>query len=363
MKLTVKVKLVPTQEQKRSLIKTIEVFNDACNYISGVAFKEKTFGQVGLHHLCYYHVRKTYGLSAQLAVRAIGKVSESYRAEKKRLHVFKKHSAVVYDQRIFSFKGLDTISILSLNGRFKIPIVFGSYAKLGQRRVLGQADLLYLKGVLYLCLCVELPDEKEFTPQGKLGVDLGIVNIATTSDGVSFSGEDVDKTRININTLRKALQKKGSDSAKRHLKKLSGRERRFKRTTNHTIAKKIVQVAKDTQRSISLENLKGFRATVRKEQRERFGKWAFDELGRFISYKARIAGVPVSFVNPRNTSRACSQCGHTEKSNRKSQSEFVCKSCGFTIHADLNGARNIASRGSVNNPIVASTLEPQGVCS
>ena len=88
MKLTVKVKLVPTQEQKRSLIKTIEVFNDACNYISGVAFKEKTFGQVGLHHLCYYHVRKTYGLSAQLAVRAIGKVSESYRAEKKTVACF-----------------------------------------------------------------------------------------------------------------------------------------------------------------------------------------------------------------------------------------------------------------------------------
>lgn len=362
MNLTVKVKLIPTKEQKNSLVRTIEVFNDACNYISGVAFREKKFGQVGLHHLCYSHVRKTYGLSAQLAVRAIGKVSESYRAEKKRLHVFKKHSAIVYDQRILSFKGIDTISILSLDGRFKIPIMFGAYAKLDQRKIRGQSDLLYLKGVLYLCLCVEIPDERQFTPKGTLGVDLGIVNIATTSDGVSFSGEDVDRVRITINTLKKSLQKKGSDSAKRHLKKLSGRERRFKRNTNHTIAKKIVQVAKDTQRSISLENLKGFRVTVRKEQRERFGKWAFDELGRFINYKATLAGVPVSFVNPRNTSRACSNCGHTAKSNRKSQSEFVCKACGFTIHADLNGALNIASRGLVNNPIVASTLEHQGVC-
>lgn len=354
MKLTVKVKLLPTKEQKDSLVKTMEVFNEACNYVSTVARKEKQFGQVGLHHLCYAFVRKEYGLSAQLTVRAIGKVSESYRAEKKRLHVFKKHSAVVYDQRILSFKGLDTVSILSVDGRFKIPIVFGAYAKLDQRRVRGQADLLYIKGVLYLSLCVELPEGTPFDPKGKIGVDLGIVNLATTSDGVSFSGESVDNVRVKIHTLKKALQKKGSRSAKRHLKKLSGRERRFKRTTNHTIAKKIVQVAQDTQRSVVLEDLKGFRATVRKEQRERFGKWAFYELGSFIVYKAKLAGVPVEFINPRNTSRECSQCGHTAKANRKSQSEFVCKSCGFSIHADLNGAINIASRASVNVPIVAS---------
>lgn len=354
MKLTVKVKLLPTKEQKDSLVKTMEVFNEACNYVSTVARKEKQFGQVGLHHLCYAFVREEYGLSAQLTVRAIGKVSESYRAEKKRLHVFKKHSAVVYDQRILSFKGLDTVSILSVDGRFKIPIVFGAYAKLDQRRVRGQADLLYIKGVLYLSLCVELPEGTPFDPKGKLGVDLGIVNLATTSDGVSFSGESVDNVRVKIHTLKKALQKKGSRSAKRHLKKLSGRERRFKRTTNHTIAKKIVQVAQDTQRSVVLEDLKGFRATVRKEQRERFGKWAFYELGSFIVYKAKLAGVPVEFINPRNTSRECSQCGHTAKANRKSQSEFVCKSCGFSIHADLNGAINIASRASVNVPIVAS---------
>jgi len=352
MKLTVKVKLLPTSEQKDSLVKTIEVFNEACNYTSAVAFKDKKFGQVGLHHLCYYHVRDRYGLSAQLTVRAIGKVSESYRAEKKRLHVFKKHSALVYDQRILSFKGLDTVSILSLDGRFKIPIIFGAYAKLDQRRVRGQADLVYSKGNLFLFLCVEVPDGTPFIPQGTLGVDFGIVNLATTSDGQQFSGKVVDSVRTRMTTIKKGLQKKGTHSAKRHLKKLSGRERMFKRTTNHTIAKNIVQVAKDTRRSIALEDLKGFRVTVRKEQRERFGKWAFDELGRFIAYKARLSGVPVFFVNPRNTSRGCSQCGHIAKANRKSQSEFVCQKCGFSIHADLNGAKNIAARASVNGPIV-----------
>lgn len=355
MNLTVKVKLLSTPEQSTSLLKTMEAFNQACNFASEIAFTKKTFGQVGLQKLCYRNIRNKFGLSAQLSVRAIGKVSESYKADKKVQHVFKPRSAIVYDQRILSFKGLDLVSILSLDGRLKIPIVFGSYAKLEQRRVRGQADLLYQKGHFYLCLCVEVPDGKPIDPQGVLGIDMGIINLATTSDGQAFSGKQVDSVREKITKFRSALQKKGTKSAKRHLKKLSGRERRFKRNTNHTIAKRIVQLAKDTQRAIALENLKGFRVTVRKSQQEQFGKWAFGELRRFITYKAQLAGIPVFLVNPRNTSRTCSQYGYISKANRKSQSEFICKQCGFSLNADVNAAKNIALRASVNMPIAVHT--------
>lgn len=351
MKLTIKVKLLPTPEQKASLIKTMEVFNQACNHISKVVYANKAFGQVRLHHFCYRDIREKYGLSAQFTVRAIGKVSESYKADKKCLHFFKKHSATVYDARILSFRKLDTVSILSVDGRFMIPIVFGSYAKLEPRRIRGQADLIYQNGNLFLCLVIELPDETPIKTQGILGIDLGIVNLATTSDGETFSGVAVDKVRIRMHNLKKVLQQKGSKSAKRHLKKRSGRERRFKRDTNHTIAKQIVLKAKGTERAIALEDLKGFRKTVSKEQRERFGKWAFSELRGFIAYKAQLAGIPIILVDPRNTSRACSRCGHISKANRKSQSEFVCKQCGYSLHADINGAINIASRASVNTPI------------
>ncbi len=356
MKLTVKVKLISTSEQDLSLLKTMEAFNEACNYASEIAFTQKTFGQIGIHKLYYRTIRDNFGLSAQLSIRAIGKVSESYKTDKKVQHGFKPHSAIVYDQRILSFKGLDLVSILSLDGRLKIPIVFGSYAKLEQRRARGQADLIYQKGHFYLCLVVEVPDGKPIDPQGILGIDMGIINLATTSDGQTFSGKQVDVVREKITKFKSTLQKKGTKSAKRHLKKLSGRERRFKRNTNHTIAKRIVQLAKDTRSAIALENLKGFRVTVRKSQREQFGKWAFGELGRFITYKARLAGIPIFSVNPRNTSRTCSQCGYISKANRKSQSEFVCKQCKFSLNADINAAINIASRASINTPIAVHAI-------
>lgn len=178
MKLTVKVKLITTQEQKTSLLKTMAAFNAACNYASEIAFTQKAFGQVRLHKLTYYEIRSRFNLSSQLACRVIGKVKETYKANKKIQHVFKPYSAIVYDSRILSFKGLDLVSILSIDGRFKIPIVFGSYAKLEQRRVRGQADLVYQRGHLYLCLVVEIPDGEPIDPDGVLGIDLGIVNLA-----------------------------------------------------------------------------------------------------------------------------------------------------------------------------------------
>lgn len=357
MKLTVKVKLIPTPEQKASLVKTIEIFNEACNYISQIAFENKKFGQVGLHKLVYYEVRERFKLSAQLCIRAIGKVKESYRIEKKTLHTFRKHSALIYDQRILSFKGLDTVSILSLDGRFKIPIVFGEYAKLDKRRVRGQADLIYHNGNLFLCLVVEIPDKTPINTKNFLGVDMGIVNLATDNNGNFFSGKQVDIVRKRMAKIKAELQRCGSKSAKRHLKKLSGKESRFKRNSNHIISKKIVQLAKDTNSTIALEDLKGFngRQTVKKAQREQFGKWAFNQLRSFVEYKAQIAGIPIIFVNPKNTSRRCSHCGYIDKANRKSQSEFVCKHCNFSLNADLNAAKNIAFLAAVKQPIVAKS--------
>src|SRR5205085_11817273 len=115
-----------------------------------------------------------------------------------------------------------------------------------------------------------------------------LVNLASTSDEKHFSGKEVDKVRIKIHKLKKALQAKGSKNAKRHLKKLAGRERRFKRNTNHTISKQIVSLAKGTRQAIGIEDLKGFRATVRKADRERFGKWSFDQLRNFKIGRAHV---------------------------------------------------------------------------
>lgn len=352
MKLTLQIKLLPSGEQAKSLLETLKKANSACNKISEIMWEQKVWNQYKVHHLVYHPLKQATGLSAQMIVRCISKTVDAYNLNRKAKRKFKPLGAITYDIRILSYKPGNIASLWSVGGRLKIPFVchnekFLPYIK-------GEADLVTKKGKWYLFQTVEVPEDNIKDVEDFIGVDFGIVNIATTSDGKIFSGAQVDRVRKKTTEIKKKLQKAGSKSAKRHLKKLSGRERRFKKITNHTIAKEIVSVAKDTRRGIAIENLKGFRVTVRKEQREQFGKWSFDELGKFIEYKAKLRGVTVVKVDPRNTSRACSECGHVSKSNRKSQSEFACQNCAFSCNADFNGALNIALRAVVNQPIVSA---------
>jgi len=357
MKQTMLLKLVPTTEQHQALLETMHAFNAACNYVAGIAYAQKTANKFALQKVVYGELRTTYTLAAQLAIRAISKASEAYKRDKSIQPTFKPEGAIVYDERVMSFKGLLSVSLLTLSGRVLVPFQVGGYQAARMDAIKGQADLLYRKGTFYLAVTLEVPEPTPDMPEsGTLGVDLGIVNLATDSEGETFSGEQVEHTRKRMHALRQRLQKRGTKSAKRHLKQLSGKERRFRTNSNHMISKRIVQKAKTNHQAIAIEELRHIRkrtdSTVRRSQRNRHSSWAFGQLRSFLSYKAALAGVPLHTVDPRNTSRTCQQCGHCEKANRKSQAEFKCIRCGFAAPADWNAAINI-SRASVMEPIVA----------
>ncbi len=357
MKQTMLLKLVPTPEQHRTLLETMHAFNAACNYVAGVAFAEKTANKFELQKQVYGDLRGTYKLAAQLAIRAISKASEAYKRDKSIQPSFRSDGAITYDERVMSFKGLLSVSLLTLQGRVLIPFRIGGYQQARMDSIKGQADLVSRQGQFYLAVTLEVPTPAPDEVTDTLGVDLGIVNLATDSAGETFSGEQIEKTRQRLHALRQRLQKRGTKSAKRHLKKLSGKESRFRKNSNHVIAKRIVAKAKSSGQAIAIEELRHIRTrterTVRHSQRSRHSSWAFAQLRSFLSYKAALAGVPLHTIDPRNTSRTCHQCGHCEKANRKSQAYFKCVQCGFAAPADWNAAVNI-SRADVMQPIVSS---------
>jgi putative transposase len=98
MLLTLKVKLQPTEEQRQKLLRTMEAFNAACDDVSKEAHESNTFNGYRLHHRLYYRMREQHRLPAQLAIRAIGKVVDTYKIERMRLHLFKPHGAMAYDE-------------------------------------------------------------------------------------------------------------------------------------------------------------------------------------------------------------------------------------------------------------------------
>jgi IS605 OrfB family transposase len=356
MKQTMLLKLLPTTEQHQALLETMHAFNQAATSVASVAFAEKTANKFALQKLVYGELRATYKLPAQLAIRAISKASEAYKRDKSIRPTFKPEGAIVYDQRVMSFKGLLTVSLLTIRGRVLVPFQVGEYQQARLDAIKGQADLLYRNGTFSLAVTLDVPTPDPQETRDALGVDLGIVNLATDSEGETFSGERVERNRKRHHALRQRLQKRGTKSAKRHLKKLSGREARFKRNTNHVISKRIVAKAKANGQAIAIEELRHIRqrteARLRHSQRAKHSSWSFGQLRSFLSYKAALAGVPLHTVDPRNTSKTCPACGHCAKENRKSQASFCCVQCGLAMNADIVGAINI-SRAPVNVPIAA----------
>jgi putative transposase len=357
MKQTMLLKLAPTEDQHRALLDTMHAFNAACDYIAAQAFEARVANKFELQKMTYGELRTIYHLPAQLAIRAISKTTDVYKRDKSIQPHFRPEGAIVYDERVMSFKGLTTVSLLTLSGRVLVPFLIGAYQESRMDAIKGQADLIYRKGIFYLAVTLETPEPTPGQTSQTLGVDLGIVNLATDSEGQSFSGQAVEKTRQHMHSLKQRLQKRGTKSAKRHLKKLSGREKRFRKHTNHVISKRIVQKAQANGQAIAIEELRHIRQrterTVRHSQRARQSSWSFGQLRHFLSYKAALAGVPLHTVDPRNTSRTCPACGHCAKENRKSQASFCCVECGLSMNADIVGALNI-SRASVMVPIVGS---------
>jgi len=197
--------------------------------------------------------------------------------------------------------------------------------------------------------------------EGVIGVDLGIVEIATDSLGNPYSGERVKSIRGRVRRIRGLLQAKGTRSAKKHLKRIRQKQSRFVRDTNHVVSKQLVQTAVQSRKALSLEDLSGIREreTVSRQMRWLLGNWAFYQLRQFVSYKAESAGVLVVYVDPRNSSRTCSACGYCDKANRKNQASFKCLQCGFEANADFNAALNLEARGYCSEALMCQLRQSQ----
>jgi putative transposase len=358
MKLTVKVKLKTNPEQHQALLETLEKANAACDYISQVAWAESVFNQFGIHHLIYQDVKEQFGLTAQVVVRCISKVADAYKLDRKVIRTFKPHGAIAYDDRILRwYVDKREVSIWSVNGRLRVSFLTGKRQLELLKSQRGESDLVLVDSQFYLFATCEIDEAEPQDVEEFLGVDLGIKNIAADSMGETYAGNHLNSLRKRHAKLRKKLQSKGTHAARRLLRKRRHKESRMAKQVNHTIAKRIVEKAQRHSLGIALEDLRGIRerTMVKKGQRRQHSSWAFYDLRQKLEYKARLAGVSVVPVDPRNTSRTCPVCGCADKRNRPNQSTFLCISCGHFAPADTNAAVNIGRRAAVNQPYIPTT--------
>ena len=352
MKLTLKIKLIPNEIQKGLLLQTLKEANFQCNIISSIAWENKVFNQFKLHKECYYVVKNNSKLSSQLIVRCISKVCDAYKIDKKTKRVFNEYGAIAYDSRVLSYKLNQNISIWSVGGRLKMP--FKCHNEKYLPYIKGEADLVVKNGNFFLFQVVEVPEEDINDIEDFIGIDFGINKIVSASNGYEYDGKQLKKYKDKKRKVRASIQAKNTRSSRRLLKRLSGRENRYNTIINHTISKNLVNLAKQENKGLVIEDLKGIRKNKKtnKTTRTLVANWSFYQLRKMLEYKSKLQGIKLIAVSAKYTSQACHVCN---KIGNRNGAKFSC-SCG-TFDADENASKVLRKLGvCINNPDKSAEL-------
>jgi putative transposase len=352
---TIVLNLNPTPPQAAALHQSMAAYTACFNTVAAEGYTAACQSGVALHHRTYYRLRAEHPtFPAQLVVSARMKATEAIKSALDRLRKGRRVSCphasccpIRYDQRSYWVKwDRATCSLATTQGRVELGFTVPPYAAKYSGGKVASADLICKKGKWRLHVVVSIPTPN-VAPTGEVvGVDLGIVRPAVTSNHEFLGARHWRELEARIFRLRRKLQAKGTKSAKRKLRRLSGKLFRQRRDHDHVLSRRMVQ-ATPSGGTIVLEDLRHIRSSTRHrhgQDNRVFHSWSFHQLLRFVQYKAEELGQRVALVNPRNTSRQCSRCGYVAKGNRVSQSLFCCRSCRYQLNADLNAALSIRAR-------------------
>jgi len=360
MKVNDMERTIKTKIENKDLEETINQYFQAYKFCLDKGFELHTSNKRKLHNATYKQLRKTYPKMPSALLQTVRDVaSENLKSTKMKIKPNPKNKFIRFDKRTFSFKS-GIVSVSTINGRKKFEVKMPQYFKKYLDWKCNSAVLVLKINQLWLNMIFK-KDFVPIQPKTVLGLDRGISNIVVTSDNEFYSSKHLRNVKGRYQYLKSVLQAKGTPSAKRKLKRLSGKEKRFVRDVNHCISR---QIASKNYDCFAVEELKNIRKPTNKGKKfnRKLSSWSFFQLENFLRYKAEEYGKTVLKVDPTHTSQMCSKCGYRERTNRKGRI-FKCKSCGFELDADLNASRNIAKLGiselgrlNVNQPNVATEM-------
>ena len=338
----------------------MEEYSKCISFIAEKGLTNNIHNRYELHHLGYYEAKARFNLKSQFIINAIRIASQTLKSVKSNKGSnprFKTYMPLDFDKRTFTFSK-DKIRLTTSNDRLEIPMQIPEYYVKYLNWNYQTARLVYDSKLKRMFLHITFSRNNEIILKNdkKLGIDLGINHIAVTSNKEFYNNNGIKSKMLTFKRLRTKLQAKGTKSAKKLLRKLSGREKRFKAWVNHNISKQIVHNVSEGD-TIILENLKGIRK-IRKNKQINYWlhSWNFYQLQKFIEYKAYQKGINIIKVSPYNTSKICSKC---KSIKTKRQRSFIkCLNCGYSLNADLNASYNLAKHHSISDGVLGSVNNP-----
>jgi IS605 OrfB family transposase len=343
-----------------------EIFNAHINW----ALANSSYNKNKAHNELYHLLRLQYPTVPSALLQTVrDNALEAIKATKfKRVPKKKLTSGLRYDKQTMTLRG-QQLTLSCIGKRIRLNLNVPNYFKeVFETWEFCGATVTYTKNTkqFWVRLVFETADPPEVTGETQ-GIDRGLYHQAVTSDGQFFSSSKIRGVQRRYLHNRRKLQQQGTRSAKRRLKAMSGREKRFMKDTNHCVSKKLAN-----QPGVAVfvvEDLSSIRTQRRgKKMNKWLGSWAFYQQEQFLTYKAEALGKRVVHQDPRYTSQKCNVCKHIKRTNRN-KSHFCCRNCGHRTHADLNAAKNVRDdyilsstqhgteeQASVNAPYVSGEI-------
>jgi IS605 OrfB family transposase len=350
-KLTYNTRLVfQSDADKDKIVGMLERQRFAWNECSKVKFNIATNSIVLLHGQFYTKFRQSHPeIPSQVVISAEQSVLSAYRSIKSNKQKLnkppeKKKLSIRLDKRTYSYKN-GVFSIISLEKRIKCsPYIYPKLQELISKYRFCDPLLFEKNDEIWICLTFDIP---EILSQNKLavGVDIGICNLAATSEGNLYQDKRFNGRKRKLRFNKRKLQSKSKDSksARQKLKKLKRKERNINQNFSHHLANKIISDTKaDT---IVLENLKSIKVKKHKYQnKNRISQVPMFELRRILTYKALLHNKQVITVSPAYTSQIDHRTGKLD--GKRIGGRYTGKD-GQILHADCNAACNIALRSKL----------------
>lgn len=356
MQRTIRIKLRPTTAQANALFETRRQFTEVFNAVAAYGWQARIKNGVTLHHALYYPLKAQYpDLVSDLHIQARVKATEAIASA---LQLAKDPARTVTQPRswgsaarynIHTYKvdwQNQIVNLATVAGRQRIAFTVPDYGRQYIGCATNSADLILRDGGWWLHVVVTVPVPDVPPNDTVIGVDLGLAQPAVTSNRQFLGRRRWKAIEGRYFSLRRALQRKGSKSAKRHLRRIRHKQARFQRDCDHVLSKHIVQSVPEGS-AIVIENLTHIRQRTKqrgREQRRRIHSWSYAQMRQFLTYKAEARGCTVVAVDPRHTSQTCSRCGYQARNNRRARGRFKCHQCNYELHADLNASYNIAAK-------------------
>jgi len=367
---TVRIRLTPSAAQAAALADTARQFTAAFNLVCLHGWQAGEKNGVRLHHATYRMSKAAVpalvsDLHIQARVKATEAIKSALTRQKRGRRVSCPPSPACPPRYNVHTYHLDwaagVVNLSTVTGRQRIPFTVPTYAAKYTTYPTATADLVRTRGHWYLHVVVDVPTPHVEPTDAVVGVDVGVTRAAVSSDNRFHGKRRWRAMEARDFRLRRALQAKGTKSAKRRLKKLSGRTARRRRDHDHVVSRRLVDGVPDGA-TIAVENLTNIRSRVKARKanggQRRLHSWSFASLRAMIAYKAQERGIRVEGIDPRHTSQTCHRCSFQSRYNRRSQSEFWCRSCGYRTNADRNASFNIAAKLRASRGMTAAGGPP-----